>query len=83
MELYIGIAVYAIGFVAWYFIERRFFPYEEGAFSIDFDGPHEQTIDMQRDDRLMHCILWPLFACVFIVLGPLALLTRIFEKYDL
>ena len=83
MNIFIGILIYLVGAVIWYFVERKWFPYQEGEYTIDFDGAHELTIPMQRDNRLCRVLLWPLPLAAFVILSPIALIARIFEKFEL
>lgn len=83
MTWFLYIMIYILGAIIWYLIEKKFFPYEEGYYKIEFDGAHEQTIDMQRDDRMARCILWPLTAGFMLTILPIVLLTRVFKKFEL
>lgn len=43
MLLIILIVIYIIGVIIWMKIEKKYFPYEKGDYTIEFDGAHKIT----------------------------------------
>lgn len=61
-------------------MEKRFFPWEEGDYTIEFDGAHEITPELWRIEVGARAILWPLCLAAIIILFPFKLLDIIIEK---
>lgn len=74
------IAIYIIGVIIWMKIEKKYFPYEEGEYTIEFDGAHEITPEIHDDNAICRSILWPLFLVIIIVLFPIVLIQMIYHK---
>ena len=78
----IPLIVYLIGIPIWMWIEIKYMPYEEGEYSIEFDGAHEITPEIHKDMAICRSILWPLCAAFILVLLPLKLAQNIYEKLE-
>ena len=74
------IVIYIVGIIIWMKIEKKYFPYEEGDYTIEFDGAHEITPEIHDNNAICRSVLWPLCLTVIIVLLPIKLLNIIFEK---
>lgn len=74
------IVIYIIGVILWMKIEKKYFPYKEGEYKIEFDGAHEVTPEIHDGDSICRSVLWPLCLAVIIALLPMRLLIIIFEK---
>ena len=74
------IVIYILGVVIWMKIEKKYFPYEEGDYTIEFDGAHEITPEMHDNDAIYRSMIWPCFLGCLIVLLPLKLIDIIYNK---
>ena len=61
-------------------IEKKYFPYKEGEYTIEFDGPHEITPEIHNDNAVCRSVLWPLCLCIIIAVLPIKLLQIIYNK---
>lgn len=77
---WIILAIYILIIPLWIWIEKRFFPFKEGDYTIEFDGAHEITPEIWQCDVEARAALWPICVAVIIVLLPFKLLNVIFEK---
>lgn len=73
------LAIYIIGIPIWIFVEKKFFPFEEGNYKIEFDGAHEITPEVWKCDVEARAVIWPLCLVVIIMLLPCKLIDIIFE----
>ena len=76
------LVAYIVGIFVWMLVEKRFFPYEEGEYTIEFDGAHEITPDMHKDRSICRSILWPLCLAFIIVMLPLVALEKIYDYFN-
>lgn len=76
------LSIYIIGIPIWMLIEKKYFPYKKGEYTIEFDGAHEITPDIHKVRAVTRSALWPMCAAVVIVLSPLALLLALYEKLN-
>lgn len=76
---WILLTVYIVGIPCWIWIEKRFFPWKEGDYTIDFDGAHEITPEVWQCDVCARAGLWPLVLAFIIVLLPFKLIDILFE----
>ena len=74
------IVIYIIGVIIWIKIEKKYFPYEEGEYTIEFDGAHEMTPEIHDDNAMCRSALWPLVLTVILVLLPVVLIQKIYDK---
>lgn len=74
------IAIYIVGIIVWMKIEKKYFPYEEGDYTIEFDGAHEITPEIYDSNVQARAIIWPLCLCLIIVLLPFKLINIIYNK---
>ena len=77
---WIILAIYILVIPLWIWMEKRFFPFREGDYTIEYDGPHEITPEIWQCDVEARSVLWPLCLAVFIILLPFKLLDILFEK---
>lgn len=73
------LAIYIIGIPIWIFVEKKFFPFKDGDYTIEFDGAHEITPEMWKCDVEARAALWPFCLAVIIMLIPFRLIDTIFE----
>ena len=71
---------YIVGIIVWMRFEKKFFPYEEGEYTIEFDGAHEITEEMHNDRAIERSIIWPICLSLILVLLPFRALIWLFEK---
>ena len=76
---WILLAVYVLGIPLWMWIEKKFFPFKEGEYTIDFDCIQEITPEMWKNNVIARSVIWPLCVTVGIVLFPFWLLDKIFD----
>lgn len=76
---WILLAVYIVGIPIWICAEKRFAPFQEGDYTIEFDGAHEITPEIWQCDVEARAALWPICVAVIIVLLPLKLIDIIFD----
>lgn len=74
------IVIYIVGIIVWMKIEKKYFPYEEGEYTIEFDGANEITPEMHDDNVKARTILWPLFLFFIIGLIPFKLINIIYHR---
>ena len=77
---WILLAIYIIGIPIWIFVEKKFFPFKDGDYTIEFDGAHEITPEIWQCDVEARAALWPLCLAIIIILFPCKLIDIIFEK---
>lgn len=77
---WIILAIYILIIPLWIFVEKKFFPFKEGDYTIEFDGAHEITPEIWQCDVEARAVLWPICVAVIIVLLPFKLLDIIFER---
>ena len=77
---WIILVIYILIIPLWMWMEKRFFPFKEGDYTIEFDGAHEITPEMWQCDVETRAMLWPLCLVVIIILLPFKLIDIIFEK---
>lgn len=77
---WILIAVYIIGIPCWIWMEKRFSPFQEGDYTIEYDGAHEITPEVWRCDVCTRAGLWPLCIVAIVVLLPVVVIDKLFEK---
>ena len=61
-------------------MEKRFFPFQEGDYTIEYDGAHEITPEIWQCKVEARASLWPICVAVIIVSLPFKLLDIIFER---
>jgi hypothetical protein len=71
---------YVIGIIISLFIFKKYLPYEEGEYTIEFDGVHPVTKDMHDVDNVMRAIIWPLIVCFLIAMSPMIILRYLYGK---
>lgn len=74
------LVVYILGVPAWMWIEKIFFPYKEGDYTIDYDGAHEITPEIWKCDAEARACIWPICLAAIITILPIVLFDKIFEK---
>lgn len=74
------IVLYIVGIFIWMLIEKNFFPYEEGEYTIEWWGAEEITEDIHKGRAICRSILQPLCLAFIIMMIPVVLLNKIFEK---
>ena len=74
------IAGYIVGIVVWMKIEKKYFPYEEGEYTMEYDGAHEITEEMHNNRSIERSILWPLCVSVILVFLPIKAIIWLFDK---
>ena len=74
------IVIYIVGIIIWMKIEKKYFPYKEGEYTIEFDGAHEITPEIHDDNAMCRSVLWPLYLAIIIVLLPFKLVDIIYNK---
>lgn len=77
---WILLAIYIVGIPIWIFVEKRFFPFKDGDYTVDFDGAHKITPEMWKCYVEARAVLWPLCLAIIIILLPCMLIDIIFEK---
>lgn len=77
---WILLAVYIIGIPCWIRMEKRFLPFREGDYHIEFDGAHEITPEVWRRDVCARAGVWPLCVAVIIALLLVIVIDRLFDK---
>lgn len=74
------VLIYIIGLLIWIKIEKKYFPYKEGDYTIEFDGAHEITSEEHNANAKIRSILWPLFLCIVIVFLFVKLINIVNDK---
>lgn len=74
------LVIYLVGIVVWMLVEKKFNPYEEGEYKIEFDGAHEVTPEMHDDDAICRSVLWPLCLAFIIALLPFTIAIWLYNK---
>ena len=77
---WILLAVYVIGIPIWMWVEKKFFPFEEGEYRIEFDGPHEVTPELWQIEVISRSFMWPIVLAFIIIIFPMRLADKLFEK---
>lgn len=77
---WILLVVYILGIPCSIWIEKRFFPFQKGGYTIEFDGVHEITKEVWKCNVCARGFLWPVYVAFIIVLLPLVAVDRLFEK---
>lgn len=77
------LSVYIIGIPIWMLVEKKWLPYEEGEYTIEFDGAHEITPEMHRDNAIARSVIWPFCLAALVLLSPIVLLNKLAEKCGL
>ena len=72
--------LYIVGIFIWMLIEKKFFPYEEEEYTIEWWGVEEITEDIHNGRAILRSALWPLCLVFIIIMIPVVLLSKIFEK---
>ena len=73
------LAIYIVGIPVWIWAEKKFAPFEEGDYTIEFDGAHEITPDIWKSRVCARAALWPICIAVIVALFPIVLIDKIFE----
>lgn len=76
---WIALAVYIIVIPVWVWMEKKFFPYQEGGYHIEWDGVHEITPEVWKCDVLARAAIWPFCVAIVVILIPIKLLDDLFE----
>lgn len=71
---------YIVGIIVWMRVEKKFFPYEEGEYTIEFDGAHEITEEMHNVKAIERSIIWPICLSFILVFLPIRALIWLFCK---
>ena len=71
---------YIVGIVVWMRVEKRFFPYEDGEYTIEFDGAHEITEEIHNDRAIGRSIIWPFCLFAILLLLPMRALIWLFYR---
>lgn len=74
------LVLYIVGIFIWMKIEKIFFPYKEGEYTIEWWGAEEITEDIHKGRAVCRSVLWPLCFAFIIMMLPIVLLDKIFEK---
>ena len=77
---WIILAIYIVGIPCWIWFEKKFWPFEEGDYHIEFDGAHEITPEVWKCDVCARAGLWPLCIAVFVVMSPIILIDKLFDS---
>lgn len=77
---WILLVVYILGIPCWIWMEKRFFPFQEGDYTIEYDGAHEITPEVWRCNVCARAAIWPLCVACIIALLPAVIIDRLFEK---
>lgn len=80
MNGWVILALYILGIPLWMLIEKKYFPFEEGDYHIEFDGAHEITPEIWKCDVVARAGIWPICLAATIMLLPFKLLDILFEK---
>ena len=72
--------IYVIGVIIFLFIFKKYLPYKEGEYRIEFDGAFPVTEDMHNDDNILRAIIWPLIVALLIALSPIVILKYLYNK---
>lgn len=72
--------LYIVGIFMWMIVEKIFFPYEEGEYTLEWWGAEEITEDIHNGRAVCRSVLWPLCLAFIIMMLPVVLLNKIFEK---
>ena len=71
--------LYILGIPCWIWIEKKYFPFREGDYHIEFDGAHEITPDIWKTEVCARAGLWPLCVLFIIVLSPISVIDKLFD----
>jgi len=77
---WILLAVYIVGIPIWIWAEKRFAPFQEGDYTIEFDGAHEITPEIWKCNVCACAAIWPLCVAFMVALLPYILIDKIFDK---
>ena len=72
--------IYVIGIIISLFIFKKYLPYEEGEYTIEFDGAYPVTKDMHDNDNILRAIIWPLIVAFLIAFSPIMILKYLYNK---
>ena len=72
--------VYILGILCHIWIEKKFFPFEEGDYELDWDGPHEETEEMWKAKVCTRALLWPIVLAFVVVMLPIVIVDIIIDK---
>lgn len=72
--------IYVIGVIIFLLVFKKYLPYKEGEYRIDFDGAFPVTEDMHNDDNILRAIIWPLIVALLIALSPIVILKYLYNK---
>lgn len=76
---WIFLAVYIIGIPCWVWFEKKFFPFHEEDYHIEYDGAHEITPEVWKCDVCARASIWPLVIAFFVAMLPIILLDKLFD----
>lgn len=74
------LAVYILGIPYWIWMEKRFFPFQEGDCAFDFCEIYEITLETWRCDVCTRAFLWPLCVAFIIIILPIIVINKLFDK---
>ena len=77
---WILLAVYILGIPCWILMEKQFFPFQDGEYTIEYDGVHEITPEVWKCDVCGRAPIWPLCVAFIVILLPIAVIDRLFDK---
>lgn len=80
MIIWILLAVYVLGVPCWIWMEKRFLPFQEGDYTIDFDGAHEITPEMWKSNVCARAFIWPVCIAFAVILLPVVAIDKLFDK---
>ena len=80
MVITLLVLIYIIGLLIWIKIEKKYFPYKEGDYTLEFDGAHEITREMHEFNAIARTILWPVCLTLIIALLPVKIINIIYKN---
>lgn len=72
--------IYVIGVIIFLFVFKKYLPYKEGEYRLEFYGMHPVTEDMHDDDNIVRAVTWPIIVALLISLSPIVLLKHLYNK---
>lgn len=79
MKLILIIVIYVVGVLVWMKLEKRYNPWEEGEYHLEFDGAHLIDPELHNEESVMRSVLWPLCLVFLVVLSPILIFQWIWK----
>lgn len=80
MTGWILLVVYILGIPCWIWMEKRFFPFQKGDYTLDYDRVDEITPEVWKYHVCARASFWPLCLAVVIILLPVVIIDKLFDK---